>query len=178
MPVPPKTVQRVFLNHNDIIKPDIRTYYSKLAGIDTFRSTFSAITSNIQQSISLDRLDRVFKDNDGSSRDKQESRCNAFYRMLGLPVVNGDGTNLYSPGFDPDRNRSKTEIDFNLGVANSLLNKLGKALDAREMYSIDSTNIFKNRDDNSTIMAMSIMYPRPFERQIKEGADALTSAVD
>lgn len=178
MPVPPKTVQRVFLNHNDIIKPDINAYYAKLANIDIFRSTFSAVTSNIQQSISLDKLDRVFKDNDASSRDKQESRCNAFYRMLGLPIINGEGSSLYSPGFDPDRNRDKVQTEFNLNIANSLLKKVGKILDAREIYSIMSTNIFKNRDESATITAMSIMYPRPFERQIKQGKGPLEAEID
>ncbi|MGO9428290.1 hypothetical protein, partial [Rhodoblastus sp.] len=29
----------------------------------------------------------------------QESRCHAFYRILGLPVVNASGSQYYNPGF-------------------------------------------------------------------------------
>lgn len=37
-----------------------------------------------------------------------ESRVNAFYRSLGLPVVGGD-SNFYSPGYDPRQNTNQTK---------------------------------------------------------------------
>ena len=36
----------------------------------------------------------------------QESRCHAFYRLIGLPVVSNDNT-IYSPGFDIFRCKGK-----------------------------------------------------------------------
>jgi len=38
----------------------------------------------------------------------QESRCHAFYRMIGLPVVSRNGASFYNPGFDNIPDSKKT----------------------------------------------------------------------
>lgn len=50
----------------------------------------------------------------------QESRCHAFYRWIGFPVVDSSMTNIYNPGFDiiKSDNRKITH-DFKIRSANS-----------------------------------------------------------
>lgn len=163
------TPQETFYSTQDVITPDIDTYYSKvILDIDMYRSRFNATTSNIQQSISKNSLDTIFSQHDAYSPVPVESRCSTFYRMLGLPVLSGDGSSMYSPGFDPSTNRDDDKRARKLEIANSLLNKLRNILDARERYAKNSANLFKNQDDVSTALAISAIYPRPFEKQFKE----------
>lgn len=166
--------QRSFYSTQDVVSPDIDLYYSKvIQDIDSFRSRFNGTTTNLSRTISLKELDAVFVNNEMNSISPQESRCHAFYRMMGFPVVSGDGVRLYSPGFDPDLNRDKDKIQKNLDIANSTLEKLKNILTERENYTKTSTNIFQNKDNNATALAISSIYVRPFDKQFKEGIGPL-----
>lgn len=168
------TPQRPFFSTQDVVSPDVDLYYSKvIKDIDAFRSRFNGITTNLSRSISLKDLDAVFANNEMNSVPPQESRCHAFYRMVGFPVVAGDGVRLYSPGFDPDLNRDKDRIQKNLDIANSTLEKLKTILTERELYTKGSTNAFQNRDANATALAISAIYIRPFDKQFKQGVGPL-----
>ena len=50
----------------------------------------------------IQEIDNYRSETDG---EKTESRCHAFYRILGLPVC--DKKNIYSPGFDKPNNSNK-----------------------------------------------------------------------
>ena len=168
------TPQRSFFSTQDVVSPDVDLYYSKvIKDIDAFRSRFNGITTNLSRSISLKDLDAVFVNNEMNSIPAQESRCHAFYRMIGFPVVSGDGVRLYSPGFDPDLNRDKDRIQKNLDIANSALEKLKKIFTERENYSKTSVNPFQNKDANATALAISAIYVRPFDKQFKQGLGPL-----
>ena len=158
-----------------IISPDIDQYYTRIIQeIDRYRSRFDATTSNISQTISQENLDVIFIRNATNSLTAQESRCNAFFRMIGFPVVasNGPG-DLYSPGFDPSLNKDKSRISKNLTIAQSMLNQTKSILDSRENYPRTILNIFQNKDANATALAISSIYVRPFDKQFKDNIQPL-----
>jgi hypothetical protein len=168
--------QRPYFSTQDVVAPNIDLYHSKvILDIDRFRSRFNGTTANLSQTISTKNLDSVFANNEANSLSPQESRCNAFYRMIGFPVVSADGTSLYSPGHDPDLNRDKDRIAKNLEIANSILGKLKFIFDDREFYPKNSANIFQNKDVNGSALAISSLYVRPFDKQFKEGIDPLST---
>lgn len=166
--------QRPFFNNQDIVSPDIDLYYKTIIQeIDRFRSRFNGITSNLSQTISQKNLDAVFSANESNSIIPQESRCNAFYRMIGFPVVSADGTSFYSPGHDPSLNRDDTRRSKNMEIANSILKKLQLILNDRETYSRNGSNFFRNKDINATALGISSIYVRPFDKQLKPGVEPL-----
>ena len=170
------TPQQPFFSQQTVVSPNLDDYYVKvIKSIDSFRSTFDATTSNIRQTISQSSLDNVFAQNETNSRTPQESRCNAFFRMMGFPVVSADGSNFYSPGFDPDLNRDQDQLQKHIDIANSLLGGLEPILNAREIYAKNSSNLFRAKDDNAAANAIASIYVRPFDKQFKEGLTPLAS---
>lgn len=167
--MPSNVPQKQFYSTQNIVSPDINTYYTRvIKNIDAFRSRFNATTSNIAKNISLQDLDTVFANNESNSTSPQESRCNAFYRMMGLPVISGDGALLYSPGFDPDLNRDKDRIQNNLKIANSAIEKFKILLNAREIYPKNIGKWFQVQDANASALAISAIFPRSFGDQVKD----------
>ena len=77
----------------DII-PDINYYYTKvIQEIDRFRSRRNSNTTiGIFENISDSKLDQILKTEELNSIFPQESRCNAFYRMIGFPVIEPGGS--------------------------------------------------------------------------------------
>ena len=136
-------------------------YTSFIQQIDQIRSHTSVINNPKAQSIT------TINSNNFISIDPnpQESRCHAFYRLIGLPVVASDGTQFYNPGYDLEA--------FN-GSVNSTtpqLNKQGIAIsaaglyplmDAREKYIQDIRQIFSVPDITSSVTALSSQTPRKF----------------
>jgi hypothetical protein len=169
-----KTPQRSFFSSQDVVSPDVNLYYAKvIKDIDSFRSRFNGITTNLSQTMSLKDLDSVFVNNEMNSVSPQESRCHAFYRMIGFPVPSADGIRLYSPGFDPDLNRDKVRIQKNLDIANSILDQLKNIMTERELYPSSQASMFQNKDVNSSALAISSIYTRSFDKQFKAGLDPL-----
>lgn len=98
-----------------------------------------------------------------SDEDKpQESRCNAFYRLLGLPVF--DGQNLYSPGMDLDSNSDSSVISKRTNIANNICkNKdLISLLNKRESVPKNFYKIFSSQDAKASVLAMSSVKVRSF----------------
>ena len=75
----------------------------------------------------------------------QESRCHAFYRWIGFPVVSSNKTDFYNPGHDriKDKNR-KLNDSAKLSIANSIDAKFKQLSLQREMYSSNMVTIFSN----------------------------------
>jgi hypothetical protein len=102
---------------------EVRSYYSiknfgnptiSVANIDSLRSKAAKDVSN----------------------EQQESYCNAFYRLVGLPIY--DGAGLYSSGYEPQIN-GKEYFNQKFNITNNAISKVGTFLLNRE------TN-HKNRD--------------------------------
>lgn len=120
-------------------------------------------------------IDAVYKnfiteiDNLRSKEDQNltESRCSAFYRLLGLPVC--DKVSLYSPGFDnrnnnnSDLNKTKSIIQGNIQKDNAMMN----LLQARENLPRNHLSIFSVQDVNATLLAISSVDTRDFSASFK-----------
>jgi hypothetical protein len=102
-----------------------------------------------------------------SSEGYLESRCNAFYRMMGFPTVSSKG-NFYSPGYDINLNMNaaakekQTQVDKEIATDNSLSIK---QLAARETHYKDYTTLFSAGGFNATAIALGSVFIRSFERQ-------------
>jgi len=94
----------------------------------------------------------------------QESRCHAFYRMIGFPVY--DGTDFYNPGYDSifDTTKKIKKAD-KIKISTTVLytTALIKLFDARESSYLSFANIFNlNTSINASVLALSSMNKRDF----------------
>ena len=48
-----------------------------------------------------------------------ESRCHAFYRLIGLPVVNPESGDYYNPGFNRNIHSNESLLNNRIKVANA-----------------------------------------------------------
>lgn len=109
--------------HVNILDPNNQTFFKKITK-DNFSG--GAIDKGIKIEI-----------------DPQESRCHAFYRILGFPVAADD--KIYNSGLDfmlvPDR---KVTVDNKVEIANSVNPEFKKLSDRRERYVQETAAIFNN----------------------------------
>lgn len=131
-------------------------------------------SNNDSQSFDVD-IDAVYKnfiieiDNLRSKEDQNltESRCNAFYRLIGLPVC--DKVSLYSPGFD-SRNNNNTDLNKTKSIIQANIKKdtaMLTLLDARENQPRNHLSIFSVQDVNATLLALSSVDIRDFSAPFK-----------
>jgi hypothetical protein len=119
----------------------------------------------------------------------QESRCHAFYRLLGLPVIAPNGL-LYSPGYDintatfqdPNVRQNKLNVIKNLQSSG-----LFAVMDARETYVSSLASIFSLSNQasnlpniNASILALSSVAGgnvRAFSSSLVNSADPFDADV-
>ena len=101
----PQKLDSTFFDQVDINVNNL--HESIIKKIDSIRSYIVVSSVKIDKNINLDKqdFDEILKKNIKKEKDPQESRCHAFYRLIGLPVVDKDGYG-YNPGFDQDHNAS------------------------------------------------------------------------
>jgi hypothetical protein len=95
-----------------------------------------------------------------------ETRAHAFYRMIGLPVMGADGS-FFNPGFNPSS--AKGLVD-QIKVATSIDSGVTRLQEFRQAQYTSRMNILANQDTNSTIYALALTYPAPFNN-IKDSTD-------
>lgn len=161
-----------FFDNQDIFSIDIEDLYDNyILAIDSFKSHFNAIDSTLTESITSKKIDEIFSMTDINTPEYQESRCNAFYRMMGFPVVASDGS-FYTPGFDPDL--TQEDINKKISTANNIDKNLkNKILTERERFSKNKINIFRTRNIDATALAMASVYIRSFDKQIDQSIGPL-----
>jgi hypothetical protein len=96
-----------------------------------------------------------------------ESRVNAFYRMIGFPVVNG-GLQYFSPGYDPTLNTDSIASAEHDSIIKSVVNNkqfVIKQLDAREAVPINFSRYFSVGGFNAKAIALGSLFIRSFENQ-------------
>lgn len=96
-----------------------------------------------------------------------ESRCNAFYRMVGFPVA-ADGSNYFSPGYDVNLNINSDNLKNRDKIIEKLIknnNIIFQQLAPREEIPRFYSKIFAYGGFNSTAVALGSMYIRTFEKQ-------------
>ena len=74
----------------------------------------------------------------------QESRCHAFYRIIGFPVVSSDKSSFYNPGYDPIVNGIVEVMPLakKITIAENPITGFEKLSQARENYPNVVSSIF------------------------------------
>jgi len=146
-----QTVEHNFTS-NINFKLDINKIYSEfLKEIDNVRSVSSI--SNPENKKSIDEI--ISKTNGDitsiagivkAESTPQESRCHAFYRLIGFPVVSKDFT-IYNPGFDIvyDETREKRK-NTKLTIAREPIANFNQFSVLRENYPLATLSIFSTPD--------------------------------
>ena len=109
----------------------------------------------------------------------QESRCHAFYRIIGFPVMDKN-YNIYNPGLDTvvDASR-KVTLDVKVSIANNLPPGFEKISEKRETYLNNFTKIFfSNTSIDAQVYALSSVNVREFNVPFVKNADAIESSFD
>lgn len=145
----PVVSQASYYDDQDTFNVDFDQLYSTfIVAIDNIRSHYNGLAPNSQQL---------------NTPQYQESRCHAFFRMVGFPVVS-DANNFHSPGFDPNLNVDSAsaalyaKIDAAIIANNSIINQSA----AREQVPIDFNGVFSNGGLN----AQAVMFGSVFVRSI------------
>ncbi len=112
-------------------------------------------------------------------RNPQESRCHAFYRIIGFPVMDKN-YNIYNPGLDTivEEGR-KVTLGVKVNIANNLPDGFIKLSDKRESYVNDFLKIFfANTSIDAQVYALSSVNIRDFSAPFSKNTDAVESPFD
>lgn len=90
-----------------------------------------------------------------------ESRCHAFFRNVGFPVVAPDGS-FYNPGHDPNQAATITTRQNVNQKLNSNGQDIIRIITKRESDMKDRRDIFSRQNDVATVYALLLRKPRPF----------------
>lgn len=158
---PPLTPQYPLYDNQDTFSPDISELYSGfITPIDQVRSHFNALIPGSQQVV---------------SSAYQESRCHAFFRMLGLPVVAPSGK-YYSPGYDPNLNLDYDAQTSNTQIANDVVSNndfiTSQRIRETQIQPIYSS-VFSNGGVNATAVSLGSMHIRSYANQFTPGLKPL-----
>ena len=100
--------QLSFYNDQDIFNSDFDYLYETfISSIDRIRSHYNGLANSKEL----------------NTPQYQESRCSAFFRRIGFPVV-ADGNNFHSPGFDPNLNTEKDARDNYKKIDDSIIENI------------------------------------------------------
>lgn len=122
-------------------------------GIDDIRGQISVTvtgptTADLIKSLNIDPTSNTIAGTPNTSTPvqlAQESRCHAFYRIIGFPVITADKSRFYNPGLDiiigKDIKRNLT-LDKKISIASNVGKDFEKISQARETYSQDTAKIF------------------------------------
>lgn len=151
---------------------DINKIYNEfISDIDKIRSYSSAGSQptssiiDIIKSGNLSQLSSVIQ----TATTLQESRCHAFYRIIGFPVVNQDKARLYNPGLDIvfDSNR-KTRLSNKNDIAGSGPDGFRNISIQREGWNSTITTSFSQAQSiDAAVLALSSANIRQFSSSIQ-----------
>jgi len=138
------------------IEINLDNSYKIIQKIDNNRSVVICSSIKIPSDINSDQIDYkdVINKSAQKSKNPQESRCHAFYRMIGLPVVDKDG-NMYNPGYDKKNNGNKKNFKRKLKILNNIDPKLIDLMNQREIIYKNYLNIFGKQDISASGLALS-----------------------
>lgn len=86
----------------------------------------------------------------------QESRCHAFFRLIGLPVCNSNKSLIYNPGHPLSMLARHNTLDFKLQVAGDQLSGFRNFSIAREKYPLSTAAVFALTGSlNASVLALS-----------------------
>lgn len=126
--------------------------------IDAVRSFIN--TSNKENELKLKSLtDKNIMEVSSSlkmEKTPQESRCHAFYRLIGFPVINSSKTKMYNPGLDIIPGTKLQDKSAKVSIATDLIPDFIKVSYERENYLSKIQNVFySNRTLNASLLLLS-----------------------
>lgn len=126
--------------------------------IDAVRSFIN--TSNKENEVKLKSLnDKNIMEISSSlkmEKSPQESRCHAFYRLIGFPVINSSKTKMYNPGLDIIPGVKLQDKSAKVSIATDPIPDFVKVSYERENYLSKIQNVFySNRTLNSSLLLLS-----------------------
>ena len=165
----------------DDFKYDIdidKTYNDFIKLIDSIRSYVNISDPN--NSNALKKITSDIFTGSGSNgsitaeKTPQESRCHAFYRMIGFPVVSLD-EKIYNPGYDIIYNKDKKlTIDDKIFYANNQLYGFNELSNEREKYVNNFLKIFSNNKSvDAGVLSLSLLNFRKFNSVFDKNQDAI-----
>lgn len=104
----------------------------------------------------------------------QESRCHAFYRIIGFPVVASDNR-IYNPGFNIIVEEGLAlNIEKKVSIANNPLKGFQKLSDFREKYINNFLKIFSNNTSvDAGVLCLSLHNFRSLSAPFDKNFDAI-----
>ena len=132
-----------------------KLYTDFVVEVDKIRSHLSVANNPIFNTFSSDALNQA-NVTALVSNQVQESRCSAFYRLLGLPVT--DGTNFYNPGFDQPNNNVATITATKQKIATNILSNtnLQNLFNTRETIPNNFLKVFAAQDVEAMVLTMGL----------------------
>jgi hypothetical protein len=130
--------------NNQIFSIDIDKVYDEfIKEIDDIRSYVNTnninVTTNLYKSIDP-KENSSTPNNIKPEKELQESRCHAFYRLIGFPVVSAD-YEIYNPGHDITKNNT-IDLSAKISIAKNPLPGFNKISNERETYVSQILSIF------------------------------------
>jgi hypothetical protein len=152
----------------------IAMYESVIKLIDSKRSTLnisSLINDIIQKKIQINNINnfRELVQYGKTETLPQESRCHAFYRMIGFPVVSSDLVNFYNPGLDVIRVENKQYLtDQKIKIASDQIEGFHQLSLQREKTALAFSDVFNtNLTINASTLTLSSLNTRDFISTLK-----------
>jgi hypothetical protein len=148
--------QYKYYDTQTIFSVDIDDLYNRfIVPIDNQRSHFNALVLNSQEL---------------NTPQYQESRCHAFYRMIGFPVVARSGS-FYSPGYDPNLNLNPDTLNSYKQIASNassdsqfLASSSARELQEQKIYD----PIWATQNISATAIAIGSIFLRAFDKQFSD----------
>lgn len=110
----------------------------------------------------------------------QESRCHAFYRLIGFPVINKDKNQFYNPGLDIVKDSNKKSKKDKIAIANNLIEGFEKLSIYRESYLNKIKDIFSlNKTlDAGVLVLTSSTKIRKFSASMEKNDDSFDTKIE
>lgn len=121
-----------------------KMYQDYIQQIDSVRSSVNIIgqqTSNLLSAIG-GNINAPTANNLVPAKTPQESRCHAFFRLIGFPVVNADQSKFYNPGHDIIYGFRSLALSDKIAIAQNPIAGYTALSDFREQYPLNRLKIF------------------------------------
>ena len=145
------------------LKIDIDKIYSDfIQKIDRIRSyvNCNSVSDDYYKSFSLTEESKTANRIAAQAGIRQESRCHAFYRLLGLPVV-GKDDKFYSSGFDIiqyDNVKRDINKQHKINVAKNLITGFKDLSNIREQIPLNNLNYFSNNKNiDAAVRSLTVL---------------------
>lgn len=159
--------QSNYQNNQNFGNIDINKIY------DIFISEIDSIRSSVNISNSIGLLNNIpegeipsLMKNVKIESSVQESRCHAFYRLVGFPVVDKDNK-YYSPGYDSPKFVKTISLENKRLIANNISDDFRKLSFMRESYQKNIANVFSNPNFSTGVLSLLTVNHRDFISAIR-----------